>query len=156
MIRLVRKLCVWTLAIATTMAMVFAFASLPALAATTPVIQAVSLTGNPGAPVITIYGSGFGTLPANTGQPVPFTGFDYGNQLGFSDLTSNWNAGQSGNGIGITVNQYTNSTIQFGFGSYYQTGGFSLATGDSFKVSVQGVSCTGTVGYPTTLPHRGR
>ena len=138
-------------AVAVTGAVVFASTTGSAFADTAPVIQSVSVAGSVGNPSITINGQGFGTIPANTGQPSPFSGLDYGDQLGLSDLSAGWNAGQSGNGIGITVTNYTNSTIEFGLGSYYQAGGFALATGDKFEVLVKGVTCTGIVGYPTTI-----
>ncbi|HVB08780.1 MAG TPA: Ig-like domain-containing protein [Bacillota bacterium] len=123
----------------------------PVAAAELPVIQAVSITGSASSPTITIDGFAFGSIPANTGQPVPFTGLDYGSQLGISDLSANWNAGQTGNGVGITVSAYSDTEVQFGLGSYYQAGGFSLSSGDSFRVLVKGVTCTGTVGYPATI-----
>ena len=149
--RFVRYLGRIAAAVAVAGAVVFASATGSAFADTIPVIQSVSVAGSVSNPSITINGQGFGTIPANTGQPTPYTGLDYGSQLGLSDLSAGWNAGQTDNGVGITVSNYTSSTIEFGLGSYYSAGGFTLATGDQFEVLVKGVTCTGTVGYPTTV-----
>ena len=123
----------------------------------TPTISSVAITGNLGAPTVTVSGSGFGAL-ADLGLPVPAycgnTGSDYGNNF---YLTDGWGAGQGvgpfGDCTGVIISSYSNTQITFTFGSGYGTGPNQygvLSAGDSFQMNVLGATYNGTVPYPET------
>jgi hypothetical protein len=118
-----------------------------------PKFSAVQFTGTPTNPTVTITGSNFGTIPpANPGTPLSCvpgdTSFDYGTSgLWFKDVTAGWTAGQIGDCIGLNVTSYTNMKIVYQFGAGYGHYGPLVTNGDAFKLTVWGISHTGTVAY---------
>ena len=89
-------------------------------------------------------------MPAYCGN----TGFDYDNNLYFSD---GWGAGQGagpfGDCTGLFISSYSDTQVVFTFGSGYGTGNNQYGTlsyGDSFQMNVFGATYNGTVPYPTT------
>jgi hypothetical protein len=115
-------------------------ATIPALAsaapATVPTITSVtfstgSAAGSP-TPLVTINGSGFGSLPSpspggdpeaafsDCGRPSGYDGLDFASHLYFNKLTSRGfeaGNGTSGNCIGLVIWEYTPTQIRYGFGS---------------------------------------
>jgi hypothetical protein len=74
--------------------------------------------------------------------------FDYGTSgLWFKDVTAGWTAGQIGDCIGLNVTSYTNTKIVYQFGAGYGHYGPLVTNGDAFKLTVWGISHTGTVAY---------
>ena len=146
----------------------------PARAATLPSIATVSFAGNggiSGSVIVTVSGQNFGTEPVPipgdmSGSPAfdGYTGQDFGSahELAFTDdataAPAPWNAGQTGNHIGLVVSSYTDTSISYNFGNGYGStfgypnGGYFLKEGDPFSVYVKGQLCTGTVSFtiPTT------
>jgi hypothetical protein len=118
-----------------------------------PKFTAVTFTGTPTNPTVTITGSNFGTIPAaNPASPVACvagdTSFDYGvSGLWFNDATAGWTAGQTGDCIGLTVTSYTNTTVVYRFGAGYGHYGPLVTNGDAYALTVWGVSHSGTVAY---------
>jgi hypothetical protein len=115
-----------------------------------PVITAVTFTGTPANPTVTISGA-FGAEPApNPATPINCvagdTSFDYGTTgLWFTDSTQGWTAGHVGDCIGLAVTSFTSSQIVYQFGADYVM--FPpLADGDSFQLMVDGVTGSGVVG----------
>jgi hypothetical protein len=126
----------------------------------TPQIASVEFIGSLSNPTITITGLGFGSEPAPSGLGYAgFTGYDYGDQLWFQDLSSDpyaWNAGEQGNYIGLNISTYTDTNIAYQFGSnyplfYYPEDIYALHLGDTFVVHVLDASCTGTVSLDTPI-----
>jgi hypothetical protein len=117
-----------------------------------PKITAVQFTGTPTSPTVTITGSNFaGIPPANPSSPLTCisgdTSFDYGpSGLWFKDATRGWTAGQTGDCIGLVVTSYTSTKIVYQFGADYPNFG-PVTAGDSYTLSVRGVSHKGTVAY---------
>lgn len=150
-----------------------ALISLPAitfaLVAHADVINSVSFTGLPTSPTITVSGSGFGTAPtATTLGLAGFTGYDYGNDLYITDLSTahGFAAGQGEAGvnnhdlIGLNILSYTDSQIVLQLGSdyaqyYYPNGIYALAAGDPYTVVVNGASFSGIAGAITATPEPG-
>jgi serine/threonine protein kinase len=118
-----------------------------------PKFSAVQFTGTPTNPTVTITGSNFGTIPrANPSTPLSCepgdTSVDYGiSGLWFKDVTAGWTAGQIGDCIGLNVTSYTNTKIVYQFGAGYGHYDALVTHGDAFKLTVWGVSHTGTVAY---------
>ena len=68
-----------------------------------PTIDGVTFGGDPTNPTVTVSGSGFGTLADLGSQSDPDgggSGWDYGNNFYFSDLSGSWQAGQSPDYVG--------------------------------------------------------
>jgi hypothetical protein len=117
-----------------------------------PKITAVTFTGTPAEPTITISGSNFGALaPPNPSTPVSCvpedTSFDYGSSgLSFGETTRGWGAGQSGDCIGLLVSSYTSTQIVYRLGKAY--GEYPpITAGDEYAVTVWGKTHTGTVAF---------
>jgi hypothetical protein len=139
---------------------VVGFASItavPAIAAPTPVITGVTLSGSslPPGPTVTVTGHGLGHAPP--GYPNGGTscgtytnnGDDYGAMLGFLDVARVWAAGAgvppAGNCIGIVVQSWKPHRIVYTFGSAY--GSFDdwfVCNGDTFMQNVKGAVFSGT------------
>jgi len=128
-----------------------------------PTIGTVTFSGSASNPTITITGMGFGSTAPTVTQPNPagFTGNDYApGMLQLDDSTNGFEAGAAGGThfdyIGLVNLTYLDTQVQYQFGSAYPTYG-SLVVGDTFTVSVQGVTCSGTVSYitPTTCTSSG-
>lgn len=116
-------------------------------------ITNVTFTGNSTNPTVTITGSGFGTAPTGTAVPGPGTGDDYGSSLYLHDDNSGFTAGLDGDYIGIVLDSYSDTSITFGLGSYYNTNYANLlAAGDSFTVGVDGATDAGVVSYSSVTP----
>jgi hypothetical protein len=109
-----------------------------------PAISAVKVTGTVSAPVVTMNGTGFGTL-ANLGPSTPAcgggSGSDYTNTVHISDLTRHWHSGQVCNYVGLFVTSYSNTKIVLHFGSKLVTDG-GLQKGDNVAVTVLGATKT--------------
>jgi hypothetical protein len=125
---------------------------------TTPTIDGVTFGGNPSNPTVTVTGAGLGTL-ADLGSPTNpgggGTGSDYANNnLYFSDTTGSWQAGQSGNYVGLIISSYTNTQITFTFGNQYSVFG-PVLDGDNYTMSLLGTTFNGTAlvgtGYSCTI-----
>ena len=107
-----------------------------------------SRSGTPSNPTITISGTNLGNFPP-IGTPETCqagdTGAIYGaSGLWFSDTTTGWTAGQSGDCIGLVVSSWSGTQVTFTFGNQY--GNYPpIGTGDSFAVDVQGAGFSGTL-----------
>jgi hypothetical protein len=126
----------------------------PALTSAAVSIQSVTFAGTALNPTVTISGSGFNPAPTPLVSGYPgFTGFDYGNELVFTDSSATpnaWEAGRSTPGnsevrdfIGIVILTYSDAQITFQFGSsyaqgYYPHNIYRLSGGDSFSMRVHG------------------
>jgi hypothetical protein len=118
-------------------------------------------------PLVTINGSGFGTLPT----PVPagnpqnyagsecfgvtpgYDGLDFGTSLYFNDFgagafEAGFGQSTGGNCIGLVVWKYSDTQIVFGFGVVYG-GTLKINDGDRYQVHVAGVRKVGTVHFPS-------
>ena len=121
-------------------------------------------------PQVTIRGAGFGSRPAHdpTYQPTPpqgntppfgctqtgYVGWNYGTQLWIS-ITSTTHAGWSAGRyrpalneldcIGLTIIRYTGTQVVYRLAAGYRQGGFELAAGDHYVVSVKGAKSRGVV-----------
>ena len=126
-------------------------------------VSAVTFGGTPASPTITVWGSGFGSeSDLGTPQPAggtsdcvypPYTGSDYTNNLYFADNTQGWTAGQGSGGggdcVGLLISSYSDNQITFGLGSGYTLAGYGqVHNGDSYALTVLGVTYSGTVAYP--------
>ena len=131
--------------------------------AETAVISAVTFGGTPASPTVTVWGSGFGSeSDLGTPQPAggtsdcvypPYTGSDYTNNLYLTEDTQGWSAGQGSDGggdcIGLLISSYSDNQITFGLGSGYALAGYGqVKNGDSYSVTLLGVTYSGTVAYP--------
>jgi hypothetical protein len=115
-----------------------------------PTITNVRFKGSKRDPTIVVTGKGFGSappsLPANCGA----TGRNFRkHDLYLRDVTKDWDAGITGNCIGLNIETYTRTMIKFTFGNYYDTqpNFYVLAPGDQFEFVVNGALATGTVAY---------
>jgi hypothetical protein len=113
-----------------------------------PVIASVKVGGTQSSPIVTVNGSGFGTL-ASLGSPTspdpscgPRTGSMYGSNFYFRDETRLWEAGNAPdfNCIGVIISSYTDNKIVFSFGNEYSIFGYILAAGDTITMHVLGQS----------------
>jgi hypothetical protein len=115
------------------------------------VIKAVTFTGTPTEPTITITGENLGQKPS-TNPKTPLTcfsgdtSFDYGSALYFTESTQGWTAGQTGDCIGLIVSSYTESQIVYKFGAGYSHYG-QVTSGDTYTLVVRTAKHTGTVAY---------
>jgi hypothetical protein len=113
-----------------------------------PKITAVAFTGSPASPTVTITGTLLGSEPAGTPAGCGATGQTFGNSLWIDDVSGSWAGGQAGDCIGLAVASYAPTQIVYSFGSFYATSGLPpLDAGDSYAVTVAGVTFTGTVAY---------
>ncbi len=113
----------------------------------TPTINRVTIGGTVAQPTVTVTGSHFGSQAPSTAAGCGATGMDFAH-IQFSDTTQSWNAGHTGNCIGLQVTTWTSSEIVFGFGNEYQVlPQFSLQNGDGFTMTVKTATYTGTVAY---------
>jgi len=116
-----------------------------------PTITNVVFKGSKRNPIVSVTGTGFGTVPppprhANCGA----SGKNFPRHvLYLRDLTQRWDAGITGNCIGLKIETYTNTMIKFRFGNYYDTPPYfyALAPGDQFEFAVMGTVASGTVAY---------
>jgi hypothetical protein len=128
-------------------------------------ITSVSITGAPANPTISVSGSGFGTAPPQTFLGFPgFTGYDYGQNLYLTDLSTAHAFDAGGDAginlrdlIGLVLLSYTDTQVVFQLGSdysgyYYPNNIYALDPGDPFRVVIRGTSFNGTVGAPTVTP----
>lgn len=114
-----------------------------------PTISSVKFTGSSPDPTVTIDGSNLGSEPSGTPAGCGTTGDNFsGNSLTFSDNTGSWEAGTGGDCIGLVVASYSSSQVVYSFGSGYATYGVANS-GDSYTLTVQGVSFSGSVSYPS-------
>jgi hypothetical protein len=163
--------------LATATAAALGLATIPALAsaapATVPTITSVTFStgsaANSPTPLVTINGSGFGTLPnpspggdpqaafSDCGSPSGYDGLDFASHLYFNNLTgpAGFEAGNgtSGNCIGLVIWEYTPTQIEYGFGSVYAGFTPGLQNGDRYSLHVKGASVTGTVTFTSSATH---
>lgn len=122
-------------------------------------------------PQVTIRGSGFGARPMHdpSFQPTPpqgnaypygctetgRVGWNYGTQLWISITSTShspWSAGRYRPGlneldcIGLTILKYTGNQVVYRLAAGYHEGGYKLAMGDHYVVSVKGAKKSGVVG----------
>lgn len=128
---------------------------------TAPALDAVTFTGDPSNPTVTIDGLGFGVAPTATNLAYPgYTGYDYGTALYVCDTSpdptvfcAGHNDGAGGvDLIGLVVTNYTDAAITSSFGStytqsYYPSNTYRLQQGDRFTVDVNGLTCSVTVAF---------
>jgi hypothetical protein len=113
-----------------------------------PTINSVSFTGTASDPTVTVTGSDFGTEPPGSPAGCSTTGDNFpGTSLTFNDTTGGWGAGTGGDCIGLVVSSYSASQVVYQFGSGYNVYG-TANSGDSFSLTVQGATYSGTVTYP--------
>jgi hypothetical protein len=138
-----------------------------ASAATVPTITSVTFSSGSAVgsttPLVTIDGTGFGTLPnpspggdpqaefGDCGSPSGYDGLDFGSHLQFNELSSpgafEAGNGTQGNCVGLVIWEYTPTQIQYGFGSVYAGFPPGLQNGDKYSVRVKGASASGTVSF---------
>jgi hypothetical protein len=115
----------------------------------------VTFSGVPGAPNVTLSGTSFGsTAPASTPAGCANTGSDYSKDaLYVLDLTGAWEAGVTGDCIGLVVGTYATKQITTGFGSGYNQPPTSrtLNIGDTFVITILGSTCAGSVASGTVV-----
>lgn len=135
-------------------------------------VTSVAFKGvNGPSPQVTIRGSGFGARPAHDpsfpptppqGNTPPYgcsetgkVGWNYGMQLWISITStthSPWSAGRYRPAlheldcIGLTIVKYTGNEVVYRLGAGYHQGGYKLAAGDHYIVSVKGANRRGVVG----------
>jgi hypothetical protein len=122
-------------------------------------------------PQVTIRGSGFGARPAHDpsfpptppqGNTPPYgcsetgkVGWNYGTQLWISITSTThlpWSAGRYRPAlneldcIGLTILKYTGNQVVYRLAAGYHEGGYKLAMGDRYVVSVKGAKRSGVVG----------
>ncbi len=122
-----------------------------------PTIEGVTFGGDPTNPTVTVSGSGFGTLADLGSQSDPDgggSGWDYGNNFYFSDLSGSWQAGQSPDYVGLVISAYSSTQITFTFGDQYSVFG-PVKNDDNFSMALLGTSFNGTAslgtGYTCTV-----
>ncbi len=142
--------------------------------ANAPRITSVTTTGTVAAPLITVIGKGFGSVPpplpvsdVSTIQGCPTIssggapGFDYGSNLYVTDLkaavgSSMWTAGQytttgeaQADCVGLVIVSWSDTQITFTYGNVYDhnipANHYVLTNGDPLKVVVKGATFTTTV-----------
>jgi hypothetical protein len=119
------------------------------------VLSKVTFNGVPGAPNLTLAGTGFGSIaPASTPAGCANTGSDYTKHAFYVlDLSGGWEAGVTGDCIGLVVGTYANKQITTAFGSGYNQPPTShtLNIGDMFVITVLGSTCAGSVAAGTVV-----
>jgi predicted outer membrane repeat protein len=112
-----------------------------------PSVKSVKITGTQAVPKVTIKGSGFGIV-GNLGLPTAScggsgAGSDYPNTIQATDVTRNWNAGNSEfcSHIGLFVTSYSGTKIIFHFGSTLGSFG-GMHRGDKVEVTLFGTTTT--------------
>jgi hypothetical protein len=125
-------------------------ASIPAVPA--PAVKSVVVHGTPSAPVVTVTGTNLGTRVPVPDPLTPVncvagdTSHTYpSGQLSFSDTTRGWQAGLTGDCIGLVVTSWSSTKVVLGFGADYPN--FPPVTkGDAIRVVVKGATATGSAG----------
>lgn len=115
-----------------------------------PTITRVIFKGSDSDPIVVITGEGFGSAPPSVHANCGATGRNFPKHvLYLRDVTQDWDAGITGNCIGLKIETYTNTMIKFKLGNYYDTAPYFyvLAPGDQFDFVVKGALATGTVAY---------
>ena len=113
-----------------------------------PKITAVTFTGTPASPTVTITGTNLGTEPTATPAGCGATGSNFGTSLWFDDITAAWAGGEGGDCIGLLVASYSATQIVYTFGSFYNTNGLApVNSGDQYQVTVSGKTFSATVAY---------
>jgi hypothetical protein len=113
--------------------------------------------------LVTINGSGFGTLPhpspgrdpatlpEGCGAVSGYDGLDFGANLYFNNLSSpgfEAGNGQDFNCVGLVIWKYTPTQIEYGFGStYVNYSPWHLQNGNAYSLHVKGASVSGTVTF---------
>lgn len=93
----------------------------PRIDAATPILPVASQT-------IAVRGSGFGTQASYNGDS---------SSIRITDLTRGWNAGNTGDAVTLNVSAWTDTQITIdGFMGAYNTGGWSLTTGDKVEIQI--------------------
>jgi hypothetical protein len=133
-------------------------------------ITSVAFSGSQARPTITIHGQQLGTrprpnpayhplghpplCPPTPTKPLAAYGFDYGTKLFLADEKQPpWSAGRYRpqvnelDCIGVVVVKFTPGLVVFRLGAFYGEGGFKLAAGDSYRVTVNGSTFRGRVRY---------
>ncbi len=118
------------------------------------VIRRVSVTGSASAPTVVVTGTGFGTEPVGSAANCAATGENFASLLYLQDVTQGWTAGRmtatEDDCIGLVVSSYTDTEIDFTFGSFYGTGGgYTLVDGDQYSMHVAAAQFSATVHYAT-------
>jgi hypothetical protein len=115
-----------------------------------PTITRVRFQGSERDPTVVVTGTGFGSVPPSKRANCGATGKNFPKHvLYLRDVTKDWDAGITGNCIGLKIETYSNTVIKFKFGNYYNSAPYSyvLAPGDQFDFVVKGAVATGTVAY---------
>jgi hypothetical protein len=115
-----------------------------------PTITKIRFQGSERDPTVVVIGTGFGSVPPSLHANCGATGRNFPKHvLYLRDVTKDWDAGITGNCVGLKIETYTNTMIKFKFGNYYDTSPYfyALATGDQFSFEVKGTVATGTVAY---------
>jgi hypothetical protein len=115
-----------------------------------PTITSVRFKGSERDPIVVVTGTGFGSVPPSVHANCGATGRNFPKHvLYLRDVTKDWDAGITGNCVGLKIETYTNTMIKLKFGNYYKTAPYFyiLAPGDQFDFVVKGTVATGTVAY---------
>jgi hypothetical protein len=97
-------------------------------------------------PTITVTGSGFSSRPVgNPGTNCGGTGDWYGTKFYFWEDTEYWEAGLSGDCIGIVIDSWSSHSIVFGFGNTFGTPGFTISNGDNYAFDLRTLLVGGVV-----------
>jgi hypothetical protein len=122
----------------------------------TPVFASVAFHGSSTQPVVVLQGAHFGTTPSPSyppgGCPNHGTGRVFGTKFYFTDVSAGWQAGHGGPGlntncIGIKIISWSSTSVSFKFGSSFGSGTWVLNAGDSYAVTLRGVTASGTVAF---------
>ena len=106
-----------------------------------PVVVAVSPIFARQTQTITIFGKNFGTHSAFNGNVSFFK---------FTDVTQNWNAGYSGDGVTVSVTEWTDTKIVItGFTGSYGSGTWVLKAGDSIQITIWNAQLGGNGDFVT-------
>ncbi len=119
-----------------------------------PVIGRVSVMGSASAPMVVVTGTGLGSEPVGSAANCAATGNNFASLLYLQDVTQGWTAGRmtatEDDCIGLVVSSYTDTEIDFTFGSFYGTGGaYTLTDGDQYSMHVASAHFSATAHYPT-------
>ncbi|MFZ0665130.1 MAG: IPT/TIG domain-containing protein [Acidimicrobiales bacterium] len=129
--------------------------SVDELTAPTAAIGSVTFGGTPTDPVVFVTGRGFNTSPPvyplvtdETTCSPGYTGSDYryGN-LYLADTSGGWGAGVPADCVGVNIVSLTGTEAIYTLGSFLTAGDFSLESGDSFTIGVDGATYSGTVSF---------
>jgi hypothetical protein len=118
-------------------------------------VSAVTFSGTGLKTLVTVTGSGFGTRVPYHDPSSPLScvkgdrsyTYDPGSFY-FEDETQNWQAGEPGDCIGLTVVKWAPKKLEFQFGSDYPSVQ-AVTGGDSFEMGVLGTAYAGTAVAPS-------